>query len=342
MDHVWGAHDVPWVAKSASIEQFVPPRTVRRQVWSDSLKQCHSGISTDILLFSDINLSLVHHYRIHKRGLPHIAFRRNYMSRLRALLPSSVAQPQDSVSSPVSTGPVSLRQASSAELVGESPRRTRCAKQRIRPVRVMEGSVGDLPILMIQDPSDVQGAMVYDCRPLLLPVSLQLSDIGPLSGRRTVVSASMAVPPWEDGPTISGVGSDVVAVTELGGAPLVDAGTDLEDELPTPDGSPSTDAVKPGEVVLPEDCPAPRGGIDLELAKALLEVSVLPMMVTPIMDPVVESSVTPAMYPEPPIPVLSMDEQVPVFESVDEQVSVLVSSPLREVAGSPVLDNSPS
>ena len=44
MDHVRGAHDVPWVVKSASIEQFVPPWTVRRQVWSDSLKQSHSGI----------------------------------------------------------------------------------------------------------------------------------------------------------------------------------------------------------------------------------------------------------------------------------------------------------
>ena len=102
------------------------------------------------------------------------------------------------------------------------------------------------------------------------------------------------------------------------------------------------DAVKPGEVVLPEVCPAPRGGIDLELAKALLEVSILPMMVTPILDPVVESSGTPALYPEPPIHVLSVDEQVPVLESVDEQVPVLVSSPLREVAGSPVRDNSPS
>ena len=129
---------------------------------------------------------------------------------------------------------------------------------------------------------------------------------------------------------ISGVGSDVVAVPELGVAPLVDSGTDLEDELPTPDGSPPTDAVKPGEVVLSEVCPAPRGGIDLELAKALLEVAVLPMMVTPIMDPVMESSVTPALYPVPPIPVLSVDEQVPVLESVDNQVPVLVSSPLRK------------
>ena len=127
------------------------------------LKSNHLGISTDVLLFSDINLSLVHHYRIHKRGLPHIAFRKDYMSRLRALLPSPVAQSKDSVLSPVSTGPVSLRQASSAELDVESPRRTRCAKRQIRPVRVMGESVGDLPILMIQDPSDVQGARVYDC-----------------------------------------------------------------------------------------------------------------------------------------------------------------------------------
>ena len=252
------------------------------------------------------------------------------MLRLHALLPSPVAQPMDSVLSPVSTGPVSLHQASSAELVGKSPRRTRRAKRWIRPVRVMEGSVGDLPILTIQDPSDVQSAMVYDCRPPLLPVSLQLSDIGPLSVRPTVVSASVAVPPWKDGPTISCVGSDVVAFPELGVAPLVDSGTDLEDELSTPDGSPSTDAVKPGEVVLPEVCPVPRGGIDLELAKALLEVSVL--MVTPIVDPVVLSSGTPALYPERPLPVLSMDKQVPV----------LVSSPLREVAESPVLDDSPS
>ena len=82
MDHVREAHDVPWVVKSAWMDQFIPPWTVRRQVWSDSLKQSHSGISTDVLLFSDINLSLVHHYRVHKHGLPHVAFRKDYMARL--------------------------------------------------------------------------------------------------------------------------------------------------------------------------------------------------------------------------------------------------------------------
>ena len=100
MDHVRGVHDVPWIVKTAAMEQFVPPWIVHRQVWSDSLKAGHSGISTDILLFSDINLSLVHHYRVHKRGLLHIAFRKDYLSKLRALLPVPVAQPQDYVLPP--------------------------------------------------------------------------------------------------------------------------------------------------------------------------------------------------------------------------------------------------
>ena len=46
---------------------FFPPWTVSRNVWSDALSAQHSGISTDVLLFSDIHLSLVHHYRVHKR-----------------------------------------------------------------------------------------------------------------------------------------------------------------------------------------------------------------------------------------------------------------------------------
>ena len=53
-----GAHDVPWDIKSASLEKFFPPWTVQRQIWTDALKPCHLGVSTDVLLFSDINLSL--------------------------------------------------------------------------------------------------------------------------------------------------------------------------------------------------------------------------------------------------------------------------------------------
>ena len=68
-------------------------RRLSRQVCTDSLTSRHSGISNDVLLFSDISLSLVHHYRVHKRGLPHVAFRRNYMSQLRALLPLPAVLP---------------------------------------------------------------------------------------------------------------------------------------------------------------------------------------------------------------------------------------------------------
>ena len=76
MDHVRGAHDVPLDIKSASLEKFFPPRTVRRHIWADALKPCYSGVSTDVLLFSEIQLSLVHHYRVFRRGLPITHFAR--------------------------------------------------------------------------------------------------------------------------------------------------------------------------------------------------------------------------------------------------------------------------
>ena len=38
MDHLRGAHDVPWIEKMANMEKFIPLWTVRRQMWSDSLK----------------------------------------------------------------------------------------------------------------------------------------------------------------------------------------------------------------------------------------------------------------------------------------------------------------
>ena len=93
MDHVRGAHKVPEEVLHIKLETLFPPWTVTRQVYTDSLTSRHSGISNDILLFRDIGLSLVHHYRVHKRGLPHVAFRRNYMSQLRALLPLPAVKP---------------------------------------------------------------------------------------------------------------------------------------------------------------------------------------------------------------------------------------------------------
>ena len=84
--------------------------------------------------------------------------------------------------------------------------------------------------MTVQDPSDLQGAIVYDCRPPMLPVSLRLKDIGPLTLCRTVVSASLATPPQEDFVAIDGASQEGVANPELGAATLIDPDTALEDE----------------------------------------------------------------------------------------------------------------
>ena len=217
MDHLRGAHDVPWEVKSASLEKYLPPWTITRQVWSDSITAQHSGISTDVLLFSDIHLSLVHHYRIHKRGLPHIAFQRNYLSQLRALLPLPVVQLTYGVVSPESSGSGSLRPGDSPEVLDRSPRTTRRTYQRRRPVRVMEPHVVNIPVLTIQDPLAAAGVVVLDCRPPLLPVSMDISDVDLSAGRLPAVSAGMDVLLHGREP-LSGVVGGGLAWIDLSGA----------------------------------------------------------------------------------------------------------------------------
>ena len=78
LEHLRNGHDVPWISKTASIEKYAPPWTVRRELWTDSLRVEHSGISTDILLFSELGLSLTQHYRVYRGGLPHAVFRTDY------------------------------------------------------------------------------------------------------------------------------------------------------------------------------------------------------------------------------------------------------------------------
>ena len=64
MDHIREAHNVPGEIRQVSLEALFPPWTVTRQVYTESMTSRHSGISNDVLLFSDIGLSLVHHYRV--------------------------------------------------------------------------------------------------------------------------------------------------------------------------------------------------------------------------------------------------------------------------------------
>ena len=309
MDHIRGAHDVPWEIRSASLEKYLPPWTVTRQVWSDSLAAQHSGILTDVLLFSDIHLSLVHHYRIHKHGLPHIAFRWNYLSQLRARLLLPAVPPVVGVVSPDSSSSGSLCPAGSPEVLDRSPRTTRRVFRRRRLVRVMEPPVENVPVLMIQDPLAAAGAVVLDCRPPLLPVSIDISGVD-LSGIRIpTVEADVDVLPLEREPLFDGGGGGEdtpdpeascygllgLICPELGVALLVDPGMDVEDDRPASAGSPSP--VVDGTVPLP----AP-SGVDMELAQIFLEIGVLPAMVTPVVEPEGGSAMTPTRYPMPPIP----------------------------------------
>ena len=107
---------------------------------------------------------------------------------------------------------------------------------------------------------------------------------------------------------------------ELGVAPLVDPGKDLEDERPTPVGSP---------LAAVDECMplSPTSGVDVDVTRALLEVGVLPAMVTPIVDPAVGFSMSPATYPMPPVPMMSIGNSIPL--EVAPPADLAVGSPAR-------------
>ena len=127
---------------------------------------------------------------------------------------------------------------------------------------------------------------------------------------------------------IGGVSPEGVAVPELGVAPLLDTDTELEDELPTPEVSPLSHDSSLQGVRLPEVCPAPRAIVDAELEKALLSVSILPGMVTPLEEPVEVFRWLRLRIWESSVPVLSNDDP-------GAQSGV---SPLWVTADQPILD----
>ena len=90
------------------------------------------------------------------------------------------------------------------------------------------------PRLTEQDPRMAAGAMVIDCRPALLPVSVDVSGIDMLAVRSAIPPAkSVVVPPKHEQQLGGGVDVLNYIGPEMGVAPLLDPGTDLEDELPS-------------------------------------------------------------------------------------------------------------
>ena len=68
IDHLHLAHAVPATVKTANLGKWFPPWMVKRQTLCDALNPHISGVSTDVLLFSQCGAPLIHHYRVFGKG----------------------------------------------------------------------------------------------------------------------------------------------------------------------------------------------------------------------------------------------------------------------------------
>ena len=153
----------------------------------------------------------------------------------------------------------------------------------------------DSPVLTVQDPLAAAGELVFDCRPPLLPVSMNISGVDVSVSRASAVSAEAAAFPPEREQSFGGGGELLSLICpELGVAPLVDPGTDLEDELPTPAVSPVT--VSHGAAPRPAQVE-----VNVDLDRVFQDVATLQELVTPLCDPEGGLVVTAVGYPVPAI-----------------------------------------
>ena len=146
-----------------------------------------------MLLFSDIGLSLAHHYRVHKKGVPHVTFRNNYMSQLRAMLPLPAAQ----FAQRGSPEPGCSEMEDSPEAVGSYHRPSRRTFARRRIPWVRETPTRIAPRLTELDPLAAAGAMVFDCRPQVLPGVMDVSCLELTEICSTMRASAATSPPPE-------------------------------------------------------------------------------------------------------------------------------------------------
>ena len=201
--------ETPARATSSAENPYATPWTERRALWTDSLQVEHSGISTDILLFSELGLSLTQHYRVYKGGLPHAVFRMDYIERLRSLL--------QSLGQPGSTPPTGR---------GSTPKSVRRLHRSLQPRRLLSEAVDDGPLLTLQNPADVVGETVFDCQPSVLPVSIPLSGLSP----GTVAEARESIsfqPSEETGKSIMDMDTNEITISRIVGFEWDEPGTDL-------------------------------------------------------------------------------------------------------------------
>ena len=229
-------------------------------------------------------MPLTQHYRMYKGGLPHAVFRTDYLPRLRALLPSPGGTDDPSVNG-----------------CGSTPTSVRRQHRVSRPKRLFPDSAVGAPMLTEQNPAEMIGETVIDCRPSILPVSIPLSGLSPetISEARDCVSY---LPVDETGPSIMNMDTNEISINRIVGFAWNDGGTDVEDELSSPVLSPvriASPAISPAG---PAD-PYGRGkNFDLDLAKVICDVSVLPSVVTPLVDLEAPQNGIVADYAPPAVP----------------------------------------
>ena len=224
---------------------------------------------------------------------PHAMFRGKYLAQLRALLPVNTIMP--TVGRPSGTAcPPMASTTSRTDGLGATPRPP--GRRRRQQGQILDTPARIAPRLTEQDPRMVAGAVVFDCRPALLPVSVDVSGIDMLAVRSAIPPAESVVVPPELEQQFGG-GADLLDYIgpELGVAPLLDSGTDLEDELPSPDVSPIV--ISHGVALLPAQVEE-----DVDLAQILAEFGTLPAIVTPIHYPQEARVMTPAEYRPPEAP----------------------------------------
>ena len=135
---------------------------------------------------------------------------------------------QCGLASPVPGSSVSPRHVCPCVVETESPRKTRRVHRRIRPTRIRDKPVRvPSPATADRAVQDLTGAVIYDGRPRILPVSIQLKDIGHPSRVRPTVSASLATPTAEDTMVIGSASPERAAIPEFSVTPSDDPGTDL-------------------------------------------------------------------------------------------------------------------
>ena len=82
----------------------------------------------------------------------------------------------------------------------------------------MSEAVGELPLLTVQNPADMVGATIIDCRPPGLPVSIPLSALSPgtLENAR---GTSGFNPSREEGQSIMDMDTNEITISRIVGFP---------------------------------------------------------------------------------------------------------------------------